>query len=322
MNAPTKALSILDVYATQRSMEKQALVATMMNSVMPRDKAGNPLASMEDLVGFIQLAHRFDLDPWAKEIYCIMAKGKVQPYVSIDGYAKIVNRQDAYDGVEFAYEQDDEGNFVAVTCSMYRKDRTRPTVVTEFMAECRRDTDAWRGSPARMLRHRAFVQAARLCFGISGALDSDSHDIPMIDAVPVELERESQEAPRAPRKPPSPGAGRPADERTGSGPSTARSDPETASTATAATGNGTPSTKADRAEEMSDPNTGEVFSPQAFIDEINAALSTAKTLDEIETIWADHDVHVRIGESDKWSDRAKAMLQLHIERVEKKGKGK
>ena len=75
----------VDVYATERSMEKSALVAVLMNTIMPRDKAGNPMASMEDLVGFVQIAHRFDLDPWAKEIYCIVSRGKVQPYVSIDG---------------------------------------------------------------------------------------------------------------------------------------------------------------------------------------------------------------------------------------------
>src|SRR5262245_4343285 len=159
MTETTTQLSIIDLYAQEKHLVRDDLVAVLMRTVMPKD------ATKADMIGFLQIARRFDLDPWAKEIYCIISKGKVQPYVSVDGYAKIVNRQPEYDGVEFDYEQNPDGQFLAVTCTMYRKDRSRPTRVTEFMSECfRPDSDAWKRNPARMLRHRAFVQAARLTF--------------------------------------------------------------------------------------------------------------------------------------------------------------
>lgn len=211
MNTQTN-LSIIDHYARSRQMERKALEATLFKTIMPDG------ATMEDLVGFLQIASRFDLDPWAKEIYCIKSRGKVSTYVGIDGYAKIVNRQPEYDGVAFTYDQDGDGKITAITCSMYRKDRSRPTVVTEFYDECvpppnkdGRISEAWTRSPSRMLRHRAFVQAARLSFGISGALDEgiDTSALPAIDITPASPEPEPQR-PSPKKTPPSPGQAAPA----------------------------------------------------------------------------------------------------------------
>src|SRR3954471_6182375 len=146
MNAPSQQLSIFSTFAAQRHMEKEALISTLMRTIAPPD------ASMEDLVGFLQIAHRFDLDPWAKEIFLIKGKGKISTYISLDGYARIVNRQPEYDGCSFSYDQDADGVIRSVTCEMYRKDRTRPTIVTEFLSECQMpESTAWRKSPGRML---------------------------------------------------------------------------------------------------------------------------------------------------------------------------
>jgi hypothetical protein len=147
------------------------------------------------------------LDPWAKEIFMIRSRGKVTTYVGIDGYSKIVNREPMYDGCEFTYDQDPDGSITAVTCTMWRKDRTHPMAVTEFYSECvpPSPSEAWKRSPGRMLRHRAFVQAARLCFGISGALDEGTDIGTPMSAEPVDLTpAASAEPPRPRRQPPSP----------------------------------------------------------------------------------------------------------------------
>ena len=39
-----------------------------------------------------------------------------------------------------------QGTGDAITCSMYRKDRSRPTVVDEYLDECQRSTDPWKNS--------------------------------------------------------------------------------------------------------------------------------------------------------------------------------
>ena len=41
------------------------------------------------------------------------------------------------------------------------------------MEECKRTTDTWKQWPARMLRHKATIQAGRYAFGISGIIDPD-----------------------------------------------------------------------------------------------------------------------------------------------------
>ena len=54
-----------------------------------------------------------------------------------------------------------------------RKDRSHPTIVTEYLAECKMTTEPWKKYPKRMLRHKAFIQCARMAFGFSGIYDED-----------------------------------------------------------------------------------------------------------------------------------------------------
>jgi len=200
VNAPTQSLSIFETFATERHMQKDALISTLMKVIAPPD------TSMEELAAFLQLAHKFDLDPFAKEIFLIKSRGKISTYISIDGYSRLANRDPNYDGAEFTYSQGEDGAIEAVTCSMYRKDRSRPTTVTEFLAECvAPNSEAWRKAPARMLRHRAFIQAVRLAFGISAALDEDTAMPATGFTEPVDISPAPiPMAPKPRRQPPSP----------------------------------------------------------------------------------------------------------------------
>lgn len=122
---------------------------------------------------FLMVANEYKLNPFTKEIYAFPARGGVQPIVSIDGWLNIINSHPDFDGMEFSDSLDDNGEIVAVTCRMYRKDRSHPTEVTEYMLECKRKTDTWERWPARMLRHKATIQAARYAFGFSGIYEPD-----------------------------------------------------------------------------------------------------------------------------------------------------
>jgi hypothetical protein len=94
-------------------------------------------------------------------------RGGIVPVVGVDGWGRIMNDHPQFDGIEF--EQDDE----SCTAVIYRKDRTRPVKVTEYMAECKRGTQPWMSHPKRMLRHKAMIQCARLAFGYGGIHDPD-----------------------------------------------------------------------------------------------------------------------------------------------------
>ena len=72
--------------------------------------------------------------------------------------------------MEFSFSDD----YSACTCTIYRKDRSKPIVVTEFLQEClKQNSPAWKSHPKRMLRHKAMIQCARLAFGFTGIYDQD-----------------------------------------------------------------------------------------------------------------------------------------------------
>lgn len=161
--------SVLMDMATRFGMEPAAFEATLRATVMPANKE----VTREQFAAFLLVAKEYRLNPLTKEIYAFPGKGdSIQPIVSIDGWMRMINNHPDFDGMEFV-DQVENGSIVSITCKMFRKDRTHPVSVTEYMAECKRDTDTWRKWPARMLRHKAAIQAARYAFGFSGIYDED-----------------------------------------------------------------------------------------------------------------------------------------------------
>lgn len=124
-------------------------------------------------MAFLMVAHKYQLNPLTREVYAFKSGGKVQPIVSIDGWMRIINSHPQMDGLETEEIFDAEGALSAVRASIYRKDRAHPVVVTEYMAECRRNTPVWQQWPVRMLRHKAVIQAARYAFGFADIVDPD-----------------------------------------------------------------------------------------------------------------------------------------------------
>lgn len=125
-------------------------------------------ATNDQLVSLLIVANQYKLNPFTKEIYAFPAKGGgITPVVGVDGWARIINDNPLCDGIQF--EQDDE----SCTCKIYRKDRSHPTVVTEYLDECRGVSEPWKKYPKRMLRHKALIQCARVAFGFSGIYDED-----------------------------------------------------------------------------------------------------------------------------------------------------
>lgn len=114
------------------------------------------------------VANQYRLNPWTKEIYAFPDKNNgIVPVVGVDGWSRIINENPQFDGMDF--QQDDE----SCTCIIYRKDRTHPIKVTEYMSECKRAAGPWQSHPKRMLRHKAMIQCARLAFGYVGIYDQD-----------------------------------------------------------------------------------------------------------------------------------------------------
>ena len=124
--------------------------------------------SDSQMAALLIVATQYQLNPWTKEIYAFPDKNNgIVPVVGVDGWARIINGNPNFDGMEF--KEDAE----SCTCIIYRKDRNHPVSVTEYMAECKRGTGPWQSHPRRMLRHKAMIQCARMAFGFAGIYDQD-----------------------------------------------------------------------------------------------------------------------------------------------------
>lgn len=149
-------------------IDPRALAAIVRATVMP--KAKGP----DEVMAFMAVCAQYRLNPLTRQIYAFPTKGGgIAPVVGVDGWIRLANDQPSFDGMAFEYRNDAGGNLSAVTCRVHRKDRSHPVEVTEWMSECAGTTDPWKRWPARMLRHKAMIQALRIAFGFAGIVDED-----------------------------------------------------------------------------------------------------------------------------------------------------
>ncbi|MEN9806178.1 MAG: hypothetical protein RL756_686 [Pseudomonadota bacterium] len=130
--------------------------------------------SNEQLMALLIVADQYGLNPFTKEIYAFPDKGGVVPVVGVDGWARIINQHPAFDGMDYADGPTGKDGLPEwIECAIYRRDRSHPVKVREYMAECKRGTQPWNSHPRRMLRHKSTIQAARMAFGFVGIYDED-----------------------------------------------------------------------------------------------------------------------------------------------------
>lgn len=179
MNTQTQALtktqsqttngkpSALAVMASRISVDPTKLLDTLRATVFQK-------ANTEELLALVVVSNEYHLNPFLKEIYAFPAKGGgIVPVVSVDGWNKMLIRQETFDGIEFEFVDGQDGEPYSCTATVFVKNRAHPIKVTEYFEECHRNTDPWNNMPRRMLRHRALCQASRLAFGFAGVYSED-----------------------------------------------------------------------------------------------------------------------------------------------------
>jgi phage recombination protein Bet len=283
MNEIPQGRSVTIDMAHRFGMEPQNFERVLRATVVPAD------CSPEQFAAFLLVAKQYGLNPITREIYAFPARGGgIQPIVGIDGWIRIINDQPAMNGMEFRDRfGDDKSVPDAITCIIYRKDREHPTVVTEYMEECRRSTDPWNKWPARMLRHKAAIQAARYAFGFSGIIDPDEYERGVGAGV---ITARSPEPPPPPPRP---------------GPQISpASDVELT------------------AEEQSvidgviDPEQErEPLDPDKYLDDLDSVMATAKTDQNLDEIWKEHMevAFQHLMEPDQ--DKAQFLFERHDARI-------
>ncbi len=167
----TTALSIV---AQNTGASEEDIKNVISGMIISSKNQHGATATPAEMAVFTGVCSKYALNPLVKECAAFVSGGKLQVIVMIDGWYKMVNRQETFDGVEFDDHLNDKGEVTAITCKMYIKDRSRPVSVTEYLNECSDPkSSVWKRWPARMLRHKAYIQAARIAFGISEVIDDD-----------------------------------------------------------------------------------------------------------------------------------------------------
>lgn len=174
---PTTKPSALALMANRLSCDPAKLLNTLKSTVF---KGAND----EELMALVIVSNTYNLNPLLKEMYAFPAKGGgICPIVSVDGWNKMLISQESFDGIEFEFVEDSDGKPVACAATVYVKNRSKPVKITEYFAECFRNTDNWKNMPHRMLRNRTLCQAARIAFGFSGVYHEEETPAIAVDSV-------------------------------------------------------------------------------------------------------------------------------------------
>jgi hypothetical protein len=289
---PGPKAGVLAAVAGRYSMDPENFKATIKGTVFPAT------GTNEELAAFLVVANEYKLNPLTREIYAFPKKGGgIVPIVSIDGWISLVNSHPQFKGVEFVPVMTAGGLLAAYTCSIWRKDRDMPTVITEYLDECIRPTDPWK-MKNRMLRHKALIQCARYAFGFSGVYDEDegrdvSENVNFRDVTPP--------APPAPPKIKGPVID-------------AKAEPERPAEKVAEVQAAAPPA----AEQPEEPLIEIGYDPDTVIADLIDMLSRCKTVEEVEVGYDTFDAEAALAhfEQADYVARARQIKKQHLDRVE------
>ena len=181
---------VIGEWARRLQMGRDALLAHLAQSAA----AACPDWSVLDAQRLLRLCGRLGLDPLGGEAYLLRAgpgpegatAGSPAQSVpraallvlSLDGWCRLINEHPMFDGLQFSQaEPGQDGLPQWIECTIHRKDRAVPTTVREYMEEARQPHGAWLSHPRRMLRHKALVQCARVCFALGGLHEPDEAEL-------------------------------------------------------------------------------------------------------------------------------------------------
>jgi len=190
---PVTKLSVVDRSVLRSGLSYDSFVRLLIQSALSR----LTIWTQADLDRLLMLSERLGLDPLNNEIYATEVtpengkKARIVFVVGVDGWSKIINSHPQFDGMKFVESAPGDDELpLYIECTIYRKDRRVATSIREYMYEADTGQGAWLTHPRRMLRHKAMVQCARVCFGLVGVYELDEAER-MTDALLNEANKRS-----------------------------------------------------------------------------------------------------------------------------------
>lgn len=201
--------SLVKNFAGKYGVDADKILSTLKATAF-KQKNGTPVTN-EQMMALLVVADQYNLNPFTKEIYAFPDKGGIIPIVGVDGWSRIINEHDSFDGMDFNQSEERvemEGAKPApewIECVIYRKDRSHPITAREYLDEVyrpafekngRKMSGPWQTHTKRFLRHKAMIQAARIAFGYTGIYDQDEGERiiegQVISREPVQTENKTE----------------------------------------------------------------------------------------------------------------------------------
>ena len=206
-----------------QSVERESL--NFLKPLAPQD------STEEELMLFLKVCEKYNLDPLTREIVMTKEDGKINFITTRDGYLKIAMRDEDFDGIVSAVVR--EGDEFEIDASklevkhkfgirrgsiigawaMARHKKRPPVIVFVDFNEYKQNTPVWNQYPSAMIQKVAEVAALRRQFNISGLISQEemhenieiSETQPIIhqseeSIVPEKNSHETQSEPKATEK--------------------------------------------------------------------------------------------------------------------------
>lgn len=190
--------------AIEQTNKQKSLVATaasvlgvpidklcdLLRNVWKTSKDQPPLTNQEMFVGISMIA-RYELDPIAREVYVTRGKGGIFTIISIDGWVKVLDRTDHYDGHTVEIHEEKPGVIDWVETTIYSKKRKYPTTYRAYAAEYAKIGGmVAKTIPSHMLRVFCLRHAARLFTPIGGTVLTEEEALFIARDEPPQTQRE------------------------------------------------------------------------------------------------------------------------------------
>lgn len=179
-----KAPNILNIMAAKYNLDPVKFKETIKATIMRPGKDGR-VATDEELMAFLIVANKYNLDPFTNEIYAFPAKrGGIIPVIGVDGFVRKICNHTDFNGMEISFAEEEVTPEGGKPCpewceiKLYRKGVDRPIIVREYIDEVYCPPKGgypgpWQSHTKRMLRHKTIIQAGRVAGFLVGVYDED-----------------------------------------------------------------------------------------------------------------------------------------------------
>lgn len=167
--------------AERYGVEPAQLMDTLKNTAF---RVKDHAITDAQMIALLVVADQYGLNPFTKEIYAYpdTKTGGIVPVVGVDGWHRIINRSENFNGIEYSQSEEWVELEGAKPCPEWMEakifiiGREKPCIVREYLDECFRKTNypgPWQTHTKRMLRHKVTIQCSRIAFGFAGIYDED-----------------------------------------------------------------------------------------------------------------------------------------------------